>query len=173
MKCEYCEMLERSDKAGIIYEDNDLVVAVKDLVFSPGQITVFPRNHYTILEQVPNKILGRCVEIANKVSISIFETLGSQGTNLMIRNGLGSGQNVPHFCLEIIPRQENDKLGLQWEPKQLMEDEIETTFLVLEEAARNLILEEKLEKKELPKVEKTEVKEGKENYLLKTLRRIP
>ena len=64
-------------------------------------------------------ILEKCSAIANKVGIAVFDSLGVQGTNLIINNGLGAGQKVPHFCLEVYPRQENDGLPLQLTPKKI------------------------------------------------------
>ena len=45
MRCDYCELIEREKENEIIYQDVDVVVAVKDLVSAPGQITVFPKEH--------------------------------------------------------------------------------------------------------------------------------
>lgn len=173
MKCEYCELKERQEE--ILYEDNEIVVAVKDMVTTPGQITVFPKEHFTILEMVPDQILGKCAAIANKVSIAAFECLGSQGTNIIVKNGLGADQTIPHFGIDIIPRQENDGLNLQWEPKQLMEDEIESVYSIIKEELEKEDQEPAEEKKETKSGNKEtkEKSENKKNYLLKSLRRIP
>lgn len=175
MKCEYCEMLERKDEE-ILYEDNEVVIAIKDFALTPGQITVFPKQHFTIMEMVPDDILQKCFILANKVSVSIFEGMGAHGTNILMQNGLGAGQKVPHFAVEVIPRREGDGLNLQWEPKELSEDERETTFLLLKEEGDKLVdIGKKKEKKEeKPKEVLTKVKvEGKDNYMLKSLRRLP
>ena len=194
MSCDLCDLLDREEE--IIYQDNDLVVAVRDSVLSPGQITIFPRKHFTIWEMVPNTILEKCSSWAKKVCVAAFESLGSQGTNIIIRNGVGAGQTAPHFSVEVVPRQEGDGLNLIWEPKPLMEDEIESTFLALKDESGKLVLEEKKSgsrKDEINKIntdsdekkkDKPGVKEDsssgekpkndlKENYLLKSLRRRP
>src|SRR3989338_1022361 len=100
MDCEYCDIAERKSKAQILYEDDALVVAVKDLLFIPGQITVFPRKHFTILEIVPDDILVKCSAVSAKMSQAVFESFEAQGTNIIVQNGLGAGQKVPHFALE-------------------------------------------------------------------------
>ena len=110
MKCEYCEIAELS--RGVLYQDDKVVIALRDNVVTPGQVTIFPKEHFTIFEMVPKEIIERCVSLANKVSISAFETLSSAGTNVIIQNGLGAGQNTPHFGIEVIPRRENDGLQL-------------------------------------------------------------
>ncbi len=125
MRCEYCEIVERESKAPILYIDEELVVAVKDKVLAPGQITVFPRAHYTILEMVPELILAKCSVVANKVSMALFESLGCHGTNIVIANGISAGQSVPHFGIEVVPRIPDDTVGLRWEGKQFSDDEFE------------------------------------------------
>ena len=173
MKCEYCEIIERNKEEEIIYQDEEVIVAIKDLTTTTGQVTVFPKKHDTILEMVPDAVLEKCAVLANKAGMAIFDGLAAQGTNVIIQNGLGAEQKVPHFGIEVIPRREGDGINLQWEPKQMMEDELESTLMAIKEA---------LDKKEEVKEEKTvgdtgtkkvEKKSDKDNYILKSLRRIP
>lgn len=182
MRCEYCDIIE--EQRGILYEDDNLVIAVRDKVFTPGQITVFPKKHQPILELVSDEILKKCSVVANKVSIAVFESMGSKGTNIIIKNGLGASQNVPHFGIEVVPRQEEDQLQLSWEGRPMAEDEIDLTFQLLGEAVKNLDKAVKnLDKvKEGPddeinekskKGNKKESSTEKDNYLKKSLRRIP
>ena len=173
-QCEYCELLDRKEE--ILYADDQIVVAVKDKVVTPGQLTVFPREHLTILEMVSQSLLEKCATMANKVSVAIFESLGSQGTNIIIQNGLGAGQTIPHFGIEIIPRQENDGLNLQWEPRQLMEDEVETAHALLQGAVTDIDdaeQEKKLKQTHSKETKKISQEKGKKNYLLKSVERIP
>ena len=177
MNCQYCQIAEGKEKAIVLYEDKELFVAVRDRVITPGQITVFSREHYPILEMVPDEVLQRAAVLANKVSIAVFESLGSRGTNIMIQNGLGAGQTVPHFGIEIVPRQEGDNLNLQWQPRQLAEEDMETAYLMLKDEISKLLHIGKKKEKPAPEAAKApeSVKEqkGKENYLLKSIRRIP
>ncbi|MBT4805370.1 HIT family protein [Candidatus Woesearchaeota archaeon] len=177
MKCEHCDIVERKSKADILYEDDEVVVAIKDLAMTPGQITVFPKEHFTILEVVPEEILEKCSLIANKIGIAVFESLGSQGTNIIIQNGLGAGQKVPHFAIEVVPRVENDGLGLQWDAKQLAEDEMATVFMTLEQGMKELDSSAEAEKTkgkdETGKDKKNSKEDDKNNYLLKSLKKIP
>lgn len=167
MKCDYCE-LERGH-LNVIYEDEMAVAVIKDTAVLPGQVTIFPRQHFTIMEMVPNDILRHCIVLANKVGIAVFDALEAQGTNILIQNGLSAGQNVPHFGIEVIPRREADGLNFQWQSKQLTEDELELLFQELEEG-------KKAKPKEIvAAVSENGVEKGKgsENYLIKSLRRLP
>ena len=170
-QCEYCELKDREED--VLYQDNDIVIAVKDNVITPGQIIVFPKEHVPILELVPEKVLEKCASMANKVSIAAFEGLGSQGTNVLVRNGLGAGQNIPHFGIEIIPRLENDNVNLQWDPKPMAEDEIEIAQQMITEQLKDSTKEKKKDNNKDNKVEIVEEKKSKKNYMLKSMRRIP
>jgi len=172
MKCDYCEILQ--DKRHLLYEDKDIAVAMKDTALSPGQVTIFPKQHFTILEQVPNDVLERCTSMSNKIGIAVFESLGCHGTNIIAQNGLAAGQVVPHFALEIIPRMENDNLPLQWQPMQLMEDEIDQAHAILISQIEKMAKEENKKEVVVPQAkEKIDHDATKENYLLKSIRRLP
>ncbi len=182
MECEYCDILAGKSKAQLLYEDEVIVVVVKDLVHVPGQITVFPRTHFTIMEQVPNDILTKCMVVADKTSRAVFEVFQAEGTNILIQNGLGAGQKVPHFAIEIVPRREGDGLNLQWPPKEMGEDDLDIVTHQFSEEIAKLGEFTTPKNKEEVKVKKEEVKEKKkemvekdkeDNYLVKSLKRIP
>ena len=177
MRCEYCEIIERKNETEIIYQNDDLVVAVKDLVATPGQVTIFPKKHFTIMETVPDQIIKKCFAMANKLSIAVFESLGCQGTNIIVQNGHGADQKVPHFGIEIIPRKEGDKLKLEWQPKQLMEDEMDAAYTKIKPECDKLgeIVPKKTATKKRDDNGVIIIRNDKdeENYLLKSLKRIP
>ncbi len=178
MECEYCDIIAGKSKSQILHQDEFMVIVAKDMVFTPGQITVFPRQHFTIMEQVPDEILTKCLVTADKASRAVFEVFQAEGTNIIIQNGLGAGQRVPHFALEVIPRKETDGLNLQWPPKEMNEDDLDITAHQLLEEIQKLGDFTAPKKKELPqekekKEVKIEEKEKGDNYLLKSVRRIP
>ncbi|MBI2146432.1 HIT family protein [Candidatus Woesearchaeota archaeon] len=171
MKCELCELIQ--DQRNVICAEQDVIAAVRETAVTPGQIIVFPRQHFTIFEIVPDPILQKCVFIANKIGMAVFDSLGAAGTNILIQNGIGAGQTAPHFALDIIPRRENDTLPLQWKPQQLMEEEMDTAFIELKEQIDKGFVTDTPKEIPAPKKEKIGVTEGKNNYLLKSLRRMP
>ncbi len=186
MKCDYCEIIEQPNHTEILYEDKDLFIIVKDMVITPGQITIVPKAHHPIVEMLPHPIMEKCALLANKVSMALFDIMGG-GTNILIQNGLAGGQKVPHFAIEIIPRKENDTLPLQWPSKQLGEADLESTYSLYQE---ELHREKKqpdqtsssttdaklLESSEKPSEKKQESKKEKiktDSYLLKSVNRLP
>ena len=172
--CLVCQIVENKIPSKKIYED-ELVMAVLDVNGStPGHCFVIPKNHYPIIEQVPDIEIGRLFQVSNKISSAIFESLGAQGTNIFVANGIPAGQTVAHFTINVIPRKENDGINLQWQPKQLNEEEISTIELKLKEHTKNIGYFEKEDKK--PRVQAPKpvaLSEEEEEYFEKQMRRLP
>ena len=176
MKCDYCEIAKRKAKAEVVYEDSKVIAVVKDRAFLPGQISVFPKEHYTIIELVPDSLVDHLFKVVNKLGVAIFEGLGAQGTNIIVQNGTAAGQEVPHFCVDIVPRREGDGLNVHWKPTQLMEEEMDTAYLMLKEEGDKLVVGGGEQKEEIvydKKTEKIVEKEGEEDYREKQLKRMP
>ncbi|HSU72401.1 MAG TPA: HIT family protein [Candidatus Binatia bacterium] len=173
MSCKLCDLLKEAP----LYDDGEVTAVVSETPAAPGHLIVAPKTHHVILEQVPDWVMGKLFTVANKLSIALFEGLGAQGTNLLIQNGAAAGQGAPHVSVNIVPRQENDGLNLLWQPRQLSEEEMSTVELKLKQEIKSIgsFDKEKPKPKEEPKpdVKKEYKLSEEENYLIKSLRRIP
>ncbi len=175
-ECDFCTLIK--GKKNKIYEDEQIFVMHAQKPATFGHIIVLPKKHYMIIEQVPDFEVAEIFAKINKISIAIFEGVGAQGTNIMLQNGVAAGQQSSHLMIHIIPRRENDGIGLMWPPKQMSEEEMSTIELKLKEAAKDIGAFEKEPPK--PIVMKKDVEEIKqapegeeENYMIKQLERIP
>ena len=174
--CLLCQIIDGKIPSKKVYED-DLILAVLDVNgANPGHCFVLPKNHYPILEQVPDTEIAKLFQVANKISSAIFENLGAQGTNIFAANGVPAGQTVAHFMLHVIPRLENDEVNLQWQPKQLTEEEMSTVELKIKEQTKNIggfkaEEAEKIVKEPEPSADSSDDEE--EDYFGRQLNRIP
>ena len=166
MKCNYCEKIERK-----IYEDEVCIGFLNDKPSAPGHVILIPKEHFTILEQVPESIVGHLFNISNQLSSILFEVLEAQGTNVIVQNGIGAGQTQAHVSLHIIPRKENDGLNFQWKPKELSEEEKGVVELKLKKSCSGIITGGEVTSKEI-KVQEVE-KPEKTEWIEKALFRIP
>ena len=170
--CIVCQIVDGKVPSEKVYEDEDILAFLDVNGANPGHCFIVPKKHYPILEQVPDPEVAKIFSIANKISIAIFDTLNVQGTNIFVSNGIAAGQKVAHVMINIIPRTENDGINLQWQPKQLSEEEMSTVELKLKEETANVgdfQEEAKPQKLEAPKAESI----SEDSYLIKSLRRIP
>ncbi len=167
--CLVCGMKE--EKNLLLYEDDKTFAFLHPSPCTAGHIVLAGKDHKTILEQIPDFVVKELFAKANKLSVALFESLGAEGTNIIMQNGIAAGQHLPHATVHIIPRRMNDGLNLLWKPKQLSEDEMSTAELKLKEGAKNIGEFEKEAPK--PKEIKEEKISAEEDYRMKHLKRIP
>lgn len=135
--CLVCQIVDGSVPSKKVYEDEKIVAVLDVNGASPGHCFIIPKKHYPIIEQVPDEEIGKMFQISNKLSSAIFEGLKVEGTNIFVANGIPAGQTVAHFMINIIPRMQNDGINLQWQPKQLDEEEISTVELKIKDQIGN------------------------------------
>jgi histidine triad (HIT) family protein len=161
MACRTCELIRAGNK---VYEDELIVALLHDRPAAIGHMLVIPKEHAPIIENVPDPVVSRMFQVANRLSSVAFDALGAMGTNILLNNGAGAGQEENHCMLHIIPRRENDNVNLQWQPRQASDDELSTAELMIADAA-------KPDKPQI--VEELAKPQVAEDYLLRSLRRIP
>lgn len=168
--CVICQIVEGIVPSKKVYDDEEVLAILDYNGATLGHSFVVPKKHYAIFEQVPDELVGKLFSIANKISTSLFESLNMQGTNVFITNGVSAGQSVAHFVINVIPRRENDGINLQWQPKQLSEEEMSTVELRIKESTRNIGIADE-EKKETKEENRQTIAFDEENYLWKSVNR--
>jgi len=171
-KCEICEIIK--SKKGKVYEDDKIFAFSALKPASTGHVIITSKEHYPILEQIPDFIVGELLVKANKISMAAFETIGAEGTNLLMQNGIAAGQKHNHAILHIIPRREKDGLNLMWQPRQLDEEEMSTVELKVKKETEGVGAFEKETKKPVEVKGPEKIEAGpEEDYLIKQLERLP
>ena len=56
------------------------------------------------------------------MAIAMTKALGCSGFNVVQNNGTSAGQTVFHFHIHLIPRYDNDNVGLSWKPGELTDE---------------------------------------------------
>ncbi len=167
-ECTICNLVKGKD--GVIFENESIAILLAPSPAVSGHLLVVPKNHAPIMEQVPDETIGELWQAANKAVLGVFHAFQAGGTNLLIRNGPGAGQAFGHFSIEIIPRSSGDGLKLQWQPRQMGEEEMSALELRLKEELS------KASEKQEPRIEeekKPKELAKEEDYLLRQLERLP
>jgi len=160
-------------RKGLLFEGKHSVAMVSPSPAVPGHVWVLPKQETSILENTPDFVVAEMFVIANRVSMALFEGLGAQGTNMLIQNGTGAGQVLPHLILHVIPRSEQDGIELLWQPKQLDEEAMSTVELKLKAEMGSVGVFEKEKPKPMEQPKPEEIKSDADNYQFRHLRRIP
>ncbi len=105
-----------------IYED-DLCFVILDLSpVNKGHALVISKEAKPTFDSVDDKTLYHMIDVAKKVDRKMRDTLGADGTNIMINNGPASGQEVPHLHIHVIPRFDGDGKTFVFPSKEKYEE---------------------------------------------------
>ncbi len=124
-QCIFCKIAKGEIESNIVYEDSNVMAALDVQPANPGHVIVFPKEHYSIIQQMPDADVARLFALVKYVSSAVFEATGAQGTNVMLASGALAGQKSPHVLVHVIPRFEKDGMPSEfWKPKQLKEEQM-------------------------------------------------
>ena len=124
--CIFCLLANGDIPTNTIYEDEEFRVIMDNAPATKGHALVLPKEHYADIYEIDPEVLGRAIQVGQKVIKHATKVLGCEGYNLMQNNGEVSGQTVFHFHLHMIPRYENmDNTNLlSWTPGTSTSEEL-------------------------------------------------
>ncbi len=164
----FCQLIQK--KANVVFEDEKVFAMLSPEPFVNGHLMVLPKQHFPIMEVVPDFVVGHLFGIANKMSILLLEALGAHGINLLIQNGPFAGQRHNHVILHVIPRFEKDNLAIGWAPKPADEELLSSLEGKIKDETKNTGIFEQEKQKPIEQLNPAEIKE---DYRTGFLRRIP
>lgn len=109
-QCVFCNLAAGKISPKKVYEDHFCIVILDINPAAKGHLLIIPKEHYSIMPQVPDKIIAHLFSIAQSYSLVLLKKLKVGGTNLLIGNGFVAGQRIPHFFLHLIPRKNGDQV---------------------------------------------------------------
>lgn len=157
-QCVFCKIASGEIPSEIVYSDENVMAILDAQPANPGHVVVFPKQHYSILAQMPDADVARVFALAKYISSATFEATGAEGTNLIVSSGAAAGQKAPHALIHIIPRFEKDGMETQfWKAKKLDEKQMKSVAKLVKEALGKVKVNPVAEK-EAPKEEEKEEK---------------
>ncbi len=171
-QCDICEMIMKKDSFKVVYEDDEMIAMLHEAPAFLGHTLLIPKEHFRIIEEVPEKIFSNMFNISNNISTALFESLNIHGTNILINNGPEAGQKFAHFIVNIIPRTDTDGINMEWPPVKADNLKLENTHHFLKTYVEKAILGDFDEPKKITHVEKL-VENDKDDYMVKQFHRMP
>ena len=116
--CIFCLLANGDIPTNTIYEDEEFRVIMDNAPATKGHALVLPKEHYADIYEINPEVLGRAVQVGQKVIKHATKILGCEGYNLVQNNGEVAGQTVFHFHLHLIPRyadMDNSQM-IKWTP---------------------------------------------------------
>ena len=125
-QCIFCQIISGNVQSRKIYEDEHVLAVLDINPSNPGHILIMPRDHYSIMPQIPEEEVGHIFLVAKMLSNASLRALEVQGSNIIVANGVAAGQRAQHFMVHLIPRKENDNLNFEVPQKNIPEKELES-----------------------------------------------
>ena len=131
-QCIFCRMVAGEIPAKKVYED-DKIFAIMDInPATAGHVLLLPKEHYVMMQQMPDDDVGHVFLIARAFSQAFLQTLKVEGSSIFVASGGAAGQRAQHVIVHVIPRSEADDADLKPKPIPASLQDLERTALALQ-----------------------------------------
>ena len=121
--CIFCKIANGEIPSATLYEDEDFRVILDLGPASKGHSLILPKSHAANIYELLDEMAAKAMILAKKMATAMTAALKCDGFNIVQNNGECAGQTVFHFHMHMIPRYENDQVGLGWKMKELKDQE--------------------------------------------------
>jgi len=110
--CYFCEIIRGNADRWNVIEQTDLTMTVLNgRQYEIGQCIVVPIRHAPTLLELDDAEAAAVMSSAKRLAEAMLKSFALDGLLLYQNNGVGSGQEVPHFHLHVVPRREGSDWG--------------------------------------------------------------
>lgn len=111
--CFFCEIVGgKAHQWQVIGRDELTMTLLNGRQFEVGQSVVIPRRHAPTLLDLEPAEAAAVMAAAQRLSQALVDAYSPDGLLIYQNNGAGSGQEVPHFHLHVVPRRSGSDWGL-------------------------------------------------------------
>ena len=108
MPCIFCQIIENKKPAYKVYEDPQVLAFLDINPSSVGHTLIIPKSHTARVEDLSGNYYNSLFNVLYKLIGPICEAVGAESCTIGINNGPGSGQDVDHVHVHVIPRNRRD-----------------------------------------------------------------
>lgn len=121
MKCAFCDIVNGSTPAHIVFEDAVSLAFLDKRPLFPGHCLLVPKKHINTLGDLDGSLIEPMFINVKMLAGAVEEAISAEGTFVAMNNKVS--QSVPHLHIHIVPRRKKDGLkGFFW-PRNPYKDE--------------------------------------------------
>ena len=110
--CFYCEIAAGRGQDWLVVTEEALTMTLLNgRQFEVGQCVIIPKRHAPTLLDLNDDEQSAVMAAAKRLATVMTTAFDTDGILLYQNNGVGSGQEVPHFHLHVVPRQPGSDWG--------------------------------------------------------------
>jgi histidine triad (HIT) family protein len=111
--CLFCAIVRGDAPASVVHEDAECVSFLDIFPMRPGHVLIVPRRHAVFVHELTAAERAALMEAAARIAVAQADAgLQREGGTLLVNDGPGGGQHVPHVHLHVVPRRRGDLLAI-------------------------------------------------------------
>jgi|TARA_Y100000031_G_scaffold34106_1_gene38162 histidine triad (HIT) family protein len=111
IQCKFCKIIEKKEKAVILFENKKIIAILDNKPFNRGHTLILPKTHYKFITDMPDREVGYIFKNVNRIAKAIFSSVKADGLNIGQNNGEIASQTIFHVHIHIIPRFKKDAIN--------------------------------------------------------------
>ena len=125
--CIFCKIVHGEIPSSIIFEDDVCIAFLDVFPINKGHSLLIPKKHYVNLLDVNPDVAAHMARRLLDLTRGIKNATGEDGVMIVVANGAGAGQEVPHLHFHAIPRSKGANFGFRFPPsyRESMADRVE------------------------------------------------
>jgi histidine triad (HIT) family protein len=107
------------ENSNVLYEDEKVLCVIPEKGAVAGHIEIYSKAEEKDITKVSIEDSAHLFFTASLAATLVFEGLGAQGTNIILKSGLTDDNLNGKLCIHVLPRFEEDSLKeMLWQPTQ-------------------------------------------------------
>jgi diadenosine tetraphosphate (Ap4A) HIT family hydrolase len=102
--CYFCQLIAGADRWNILEETALTFTMLNGRQYEQGQCLVVPLRHAPTLLDLTTEEEAAVMAAARRAAQALVKAFDPDGVLVYQTNGRGSGQEVPHFHMHVVPR---------------------------------------------------------------------
>lgn len=117
MDTVFTRILKGEIPAAMVYRGARIFAFMDAGQLNPGHVLVAPCEPFPTLLDMDEDLAAELMRVAHRVAIAVQHAFRPQGMTLLQANGVAGWQTVPHAHMHVLPRHDDDGVGLVWPRK--------------------------------------------------------
>ena len=97
-----------------VYEDAHIFAFMDAGQVNPGHVIVALKRPAETIMDLSDAEAGQLFQTARKIAVAVQKSFKPDGMTILQANKPAGWQTVPHVHVHVLPRHEDDGVGLQW-----------------------------------------------------------
>jgi histidine triad (HIT) family protein len=111
--CPFCAIVRGEQPASVVYDDEHCIAFLDIFPMRLGHVLVVSRRHAVFVHELGPDERAALMEAAARIAVAQGAAgLPREGGTLLVNDGPGGGQHVPHVHLHVVPRTRGDLVSI-------------------------------------------------------------